>query len=465
MIDPEEIKAKSLELKISIADVQRDYVFAWLLGGVFTETTLSDRMALKGGNALRKIYLPNTRFSQDLDFTTSQEIPPNEIVNELNKACDFAQHYTGVEFIKDKNIVSLEPVQMGEKLIYKGKVYFKSFDQEVKYYPISIRVDVTEFDELKLGVNKGKLIHSYSDRKEVEGIEIPCAYLEEILADKLKCMIQRRHASDLYDLVHVVLINPMSIEYGKVVSTFLQKTIFEQSPTAAKDLLIKAPLDKARQFWAKVVAPVAGFIAFDDALTSFPKLISDLFTDFSYGDYQALAYFPAEIRYPIIEGGSNRTLVRIGYHGHQRLVEPYSITYKRRQDGVAQEYLYAYDTTGGNSPPGLKRFLHQDIVSIENTDIQYVPRDDIALNKAGDKPDEEYFSEPKPRPFRTAKRRSVGRISRPRTRSYGPTYVIRCGLCNKTFNRKSLNTILRPHKTRDSYTCYNGVGYLEDTRF
>jgi predicted nucleotidyltransferase component of viral defense system len=68
MIDVTEIKAKAKEFEIHEANVQRDYVFGWLLNGFFTVSALKDEVFLKGGNALRKGYFPETRFSADLDF-------------------------------------------------------------------------------------------------------------------------------------------------------------------------------------------------------------------------------------------------------------------------------------------------------------------------------------------------------------------------------------------------------------
>jgi nucleotidyltransferase AbiEii toxin of type IV toxin-antitoxin system len=72
MIEREEILAKAEEFGINASDVQRDYVFGWLIGGVYQASTLRDVLVLKGGNGLRKAYFPMTRFSDDLDFSTSQ---------------------------------------------------------------------------------------------------------------------------------------------------------------------------------------------------------------------------------------------------------------------------------------------------------------------------------------------------------------------------------------------------------
>lgn len=75
MIDKNEIDQKSDELGVHPSNVQRDYVFGWLLAGLFQDNNpLRDRLILKGGSAFRKAYFVNTRFSNDLDFSTQEAL-------------------------------------------------------------------------------------------------------------------------------------------------------------------------------------------------------------------------------------------------------------------------------------------------------------------------------------------------------------------------------------------------------
>src|SRR5579859_5719956 len=102
MITRDEIEAKGLEFGIHVADVQRDYVFGWFLLGVYTDTTLRNVLILKGGNCFRKAYFPNTRFSYDIDFSTTAAVDETGIVAEFNRACKFVQEHTGVIFDYDR---------------------------------------------------------------------------------------------------------------------------------------------------------------------------------------------------------------------------------------------------------------------------------------------------------------------------------------------------------------------------
>lgn len=118
-----------------------------------------------------------------------------------------------------------------------------------------------------------------------------------------------------------------------------------------------------------------------------------LFAPFSYGAHLAGAYFPAALRNPILRAGGELTVLQLTYDGITRLVEPYSLVFKQRKDGVAQEYFYGYDTTGGHSSgPSIKSFTQGGIQRIENTDIAFAPRYTVELAKAGDRETAGYFA-------------------------------------------------------------------------
>jgi predicted nucleotidyltransferase component of viral defense system len=77
MIDKEEIDGKADELGVHVANVQRDYVFGWLLSGLAqAENRLRPSLILKGGNCFRKAYFEHARFSNDLDFSTQRNSTP-----------------------------------------------------------------------------------------------------------------------------------------------------------------------------------------------------------------------------------------------------------------------------------------------------------------------------------------------------------------------------------------------------
>ena len=132
MIDKTEIEQKAKLFEILPAHVERDYVFGWLIYGIFTKSNLKDDIFLKGGNALRKGYFENTRYSNDLDFGIPHDISQDTLLEEVNLVCKEIQAESGIEFNISRNKVeekfppgSNKPIPNLQ--VYEVDVYFKDF--------------------------------------------------------------------------------------------------------------------------------------------------------------------------------------------------------------------------------------------------------------------------------------------------------------------------------------------------
>jgi predicted nucleotidyltransferase component of viral defense system len=455
MISRDELLVQAKEFDLSEADVQRDYVFGWIISGIFRESSLADRATLKGGNALRKGYLPGTRFSEDLDFSTRDSLDTDAVLAELNRVCDFASDATGVRFDVNRNRLGGEQQIDRQRHVYKYRLYFKDVIGGKDHLTISLRVDMTEYDRLYLPVQARQLIHPYSDA-DTCAATIRCVKLEEALADKLKCLLQRRYCYDLFDLVYGVFVTKdVAVDRGELVSVFLRKTIFSASPAAARSLLLDLPLDIYRGWWHKVMAPAASRMSFETVVETLRSGITELFAPYAAGHRGELAFYPSRLRNPIMQAGADRRLLRVTYHGATRIMEPYSLVFKRRKDGVAQEYFYAWDRTGGHSGPGIKALVHYDIQALDVLGETFEPRYEVTLAKAGDSSQSSYFAGN--RGPRGAQGRHPAR--RPNART-GRTYTIQCPVCSKRFARSSRTTGLNPHKNPWGSPCPGRKGFV-----
>lgn len=444
--------AKAEEFGLHTSNVQRDYVYGWLIYGLFAESRLGEVLALKGGNALRKGYFPTTRFSDDLDFTTQVGLDADLLIEAFNEICRFAEARSGVQFDIDRNQIADEHFIDRMRKVYKLRLYFRDFFGNESQIVLKVRVDVTEYDRIYLPLQRRLLIHPYSDASDCL-TEIRAIKLEEALADKLKCLLQRAHSHDLFDLVHATLLrHELDIDRLELVSTFLRKTIFEPSPGTARSLLLNAPFELMRDFWDRIVCPRVTRVPFEQAIDGFRDAIRDLFAPFGPGDQYAAHYFPAELRTPIVRAGAERKLLLLRYHGITRFVEPYSLTFKRRNDGVAQEYFYGWDRTGGRSGrAGIKAFLRGDIQGLVVTDEEFQPRFEIELSKAGDRPSSGQLAER----FPSGAKGPRARRARVRARA---RYRLRCTYCGKTFARSSPTTSLNSHKDGYGNRCLGRIG-------
>jgi predicted nucleotidyltransferase component of viral defense system len=461
MLDRAEIEQKATEFGIHAANVQRDYVFGWLLAGIYSVSNLGGDLILKGGNCFRKAYFPLTRFSNDLDFSTVSNISVERLREEIGKICQYIEAEAGVHFHSDKLRVEQQMEIDSRRTVYGVRAYFDDFYGKPNEFGISVDMDVTEFDRIYLTPQVRFLIHPYSDAEKCR-VELRCLKLEELLAGKLKCLLQRRHIADLYDLAHSVIINrDVEVNRVEVLSTFLRKTIFEPAPGVAKALLLDLPLQTLREAWGKyIVCPTRSLIEWDGAIEAFRAFIENLFGPATPG-WAAVVYFASPARNMIMDAGVGRRLLKVRYHGFDRMVEPYSLVFKRRQDGVGREYFYAYDRTGGHSGPGIKAFVHSDIEAMEPTTETYEPRYQIELGKAGEYSSKTYFGSPFPRSV-VGRARSRSRRSQPHSRW---RYVVECNYCGKQFIRSKHNLSLKEHKDGYGNRCLGRTANLIDRRF
>jgi len=471
MINRDEVEARSEEFEIHTSDIQRDYIFSWILTGIYSASHLAGILIFKGGSCLRKAYFRHTRFSGDLDFSVQSELSEDFLKTEFNGICDFVQASSGVEFCKDRNRVGPKKRIDSSKKVYEAHLYFKDFYGIESSIVISIKLDISQFDRIYLPVQDRYLIHPYSDADDCQ-VQLTCVKLEEILASKLKCLLQRRRSYDLYDYVFWLMFDTgLEINRGEILQTLLKMTIFERSPGVLRGLFIDLPFQVFKAVWHKfLVCPNHAVIEIDSAIATFKRHVEEMFGNLHIGQGH-IAFFPSEYRNMILEAGSKMCLMEVVYDGVRRVVEPYSLVYKTRKDGESSEYFYVYDRTGGRSSgPSIKSFIHTNIDTLHILDSRFEPRYEVELSKAGEPAKNSYFG--KPFSKRTGMGTRLFSTSRARrkkcpvsTSFTGPTYIIECLYCNKTFRRSTNDTKLNKHKDSYGNACFGRAGFLKDIRY
>jgi predicted nucleotidyltransferase component of viral defense system len=470
MIDKNEIDHMAEQLDVHPSHVQRDYVHGWFLNQLYSCSPLSKNLTLKGGNALRKGYFEHSRYSRDIDFTTSNGINEDEIGRELNELCKSLTEICGVIFDTSKTRVEKKKRANADKQISEARLYFKDFYGKENEIVLAIRLDITQFDKIYLPVQERHLIHPYSD-SDLCSASIKCVKLEEILATKMRCLLQRKHIADLFDLVYVSIIAPeIDIDRSELISTFFKITIFERSPSVAKGLFIDLPLESISKFWSKyIVCPAAYFFDFEKAKQNFLNLINELIPGQASHDRSPI-FFPSSLRNPILEAADSMTMLKLLYSGVERLVEPYELVFKIKKNGQAREYFYAYDTVGGrSSKPGLKTFVSDGVQFLENTDIRFEPRFPVEISKSGGAETVSKFKSKSglqiKKPRRSQKTKSIRTTWNKNRTSWGKNpfqvkYKVECPFCGKKFTRTTMNTKLNPHKDKFGNPCHGRTGYL-----
>ncbi|HIC91777.1 MAG TPA: hypothetical protein EYP21_06915 [Syntrophaceae bacterium] len=100
MISVEDIKRLSAERKVHEIIIEKDYILDWILFGLSKFPKLRNNLVFKGGTTLHKFYFTDWRFSEDLDFTTINQITERDLTDVLPELCEIVHRS-----ILDKNFL------------------------------------------------------------------------------------------------------------------------------------------------------------------------------------------------------------------------------------------------------------------------------------------------------------------------------------------------------------------------
>ncbi len=185
-------------LKYPLQSAEKDY-FLTLALLVIDESPLRQKLVFKGGTALHHHYLPQLRFSEDLDFTSlDKDITIDEVINVF-EAHDF--------FSVKKQYVSPATIKL-EKLQYSG----------ILAQPNHIKVEIDHVQNVVLPPQR-KTYHN------AWGLDVRANVMDarEICAEKLRAMSDRSRYRDFYDMYFI--LKKIRPNFDEVVDLLRQKEI------------------------------------------------------------------------------------------------------------------------------------------------------------------------------------------------------------------------------------------------
>ncbi len=183
MIPDFELKQKARTFKVPISSIERDYAQSWLLSHL-------PKMAFKGGSCIRKAYIDNYRFSDDLDFTLLENCNLSDLKSKIQKTIKKTRNSSGISFLDD---LKSEEVKNGYVFIIYFRILRSSGD------PHKIKMDITKKENEIIfdPVQKRDILHKYSDKINEQ---INVYTLEEIFTEKTRSLFERTRPRDLYDV-------------------------------------------------------------------------------------------------------------------------------------------------------------------------------------------------------------------------------------------------------------------------
>jgi len=243
--------------------IKKDYALSYTLAGLASRPELSDTLLFKGGTALKKVFFGDYRFSEDLDF--SAQAAPKGV--QLESAIDEAVRQAG-ELLLEQGPFALEVVRQPEREPHpRGQDAFLVRVQ-FPWHPgplCRVKVEITHDELVLLPPKKRILIHGYGEDMHVQ---ILCCQLEEIVAEKLRTLLQthqrivnrgwgRQHARDYYDLWRILDGFGHSLD-GHTISEMLQAKCRHRgvSYLGLSDFFTDELVREARLQWEGSLRPV-----------------------------------------------------------------------------------------------------------------------------------------------------------------------------------------------------------------
>jgi predicted nucleotidyltransferase component of viral defense system len=203
--------------------IDKDWVLGHVLNAMYAFEAFRQNMVFKGGTCLRKCYFNDYRFSEDLDFTLlNKEFVVDEkcILRFLLKA----EELSGIKFETEPKIKKQihKDIEQG----YEVEVRFWGANHKSNQKPLpvtrwqtSIKFDISFSEKLVCSPEIKELSHPYSDNPYVKQA-ITCYSLQEIVAEKLRSLVQRNRPRDIYD--NWFLSNHIENQYYPKIRKLLQ---------------------------------------------------------------------------------------------------------------------------------------------------------------------------------------------------------------------------------------------------
>ena len=208
MISRAELQRLANRENIALGILEKDYILTEMLKSLSQVPALHELLVFKGGTALRKVYFADWRYSADLDFTVKHDMPENQLQQELN------QWYIQVE--------RTSQIQLTTKMLHKPNGYARvrtQFNGPLSY-PGMIFMDLSFDEPLCLDPEQRKILAAPFPSEEQKVLAYP---LEELLAEKIRSLLERGKSRDYYDVWRLLKEQSSNLNINLLGSILIKK--------------------------------------------------------------------------------------------------------------------------------------------------------------------------------------------------------------------------------------------------
>jgi hypothetical protein len=242
--------------RIPEAILERDYCLSWFLVGL-SGTILRDILAFKGGTAIKKCYIPDYRFSEDLDFTLRNDVSFEHIQEQLDQAFSYVHQASGIRLNISR--IDRHPHENSHSffIAYEGPLPGTT-GKEAK-------VDITIRERLVFPIETRPVLKTYEEYTDLPNEAIIGVYtLHEIAAEKILAIFDtaRNEPRDLYDLWF--LISHDFLKLRDLIDAVGQKMNFRGKDLAsAREIFIRKKARLKKLWEMRLASQMAELPEFD----------------------------------------------------------------------------------------------------------------------------------------------------------------------------------------------------------
>jgi len=260
MIDYLQVQRLALKNNVSPEIIEKDYFIELVLFYFSKDSSFCENLVFRGGTALKKVYFPEYRFSEDLDFVIDNKkeinIYQEMIIQILQK------------------ISSDYPIKMDKRSMFKS-------DQLQLFITYDIIPDIRGVKELKVDIlqdyyipkheRKG-LLFSYPEF-ENNNSALETYALESVVCDKIGRILDiDNEPRDLYDLWYLLKLN---LDINIIRKEFKNKYGYE---IIIPNLLREIVRDDYKQNWEnRLIHQIFDLPDFNIIIKDLNKLIKEKF--------------------------------------------------------------------------------------------------------------------------------------------------------------------------------------------
>jgi len=265
--------------------IERDYILSWVLAGIGQVKVLHDTLVFKGGTALKKCYFGDYRFSEELDFSGSSDMPTGDVLEQaMREACRAA-----AKLLDEFAPVEIECERYTEKETHPGGQ--EAFTIRARFPwqrepQTRVMIETTVDEKVLAPVQDRMLIHEYGEPFDAR---VKVYALEEIVAEKLRAILQhaeklqergwsRSRARDYYDIWRILGTYKAQLNLSNFAAFLGEKCAVRKVMFKGPDAFFQATmLEYVERTWIQWLGPLVSELpSFDTVMDQLRPQIAEL---------------------------------------------------------------------------------------------------------------------------------------------------------------------------------------------